>query len=290
MDANREHRRAAETSQWQACSPAGTASTSPREVRRAPPTTVATTSPLHSTSPLHTTSPLHSSGADATQGTSTIIFTDGAWECEEVESPEWKPAGYGLAEFTICTMTEAAKRGARSFPIRQLTKEPVFADNGSPEHERVGFISWATAGAVETDRKAPAYIGAPEHTNNTGELSAIYYALQRIQSQRVTLGTVQIRTDSRYAMHMTTGKWMPGKKGARNAAMIADMRRMWRDIQRRRPGRASIKHVRSHVGIPGNELADWLAECGADGGRVGRGSAEWWLGAWMDAQSCTGDG
>ena len=68
------------------------------------------------------------------------------------------------------------------------------------------------------------------------------------------------------------------------------MRRMWRDIQRRRPESASIVHVRSHVGIPGNELADWLAECGADGGRVGRGSAEWWLGEWMDAQSCTGDG
>ena len=40
------------------------------------------------------------------------------------------------------------------------------------------------------------------------------------------------------------------------------------------------------MGIPGNELADWLAGCGAEGGRVGRISAEWWLGTWMDAQLC----
>ena len=35
---------------------------------------------------------------------------------------------------------------------------------------------------------------------------------------------------------------------------------MWRDLQRKRPGEVSLEHVRSHINIPGNELADELAD------------------------------
>ena len=42
--------------------------------------------------------------------------------------------------------------------------------------------------------------------------------------------------------------------------MVSHLRRAWRDLQRTRPGEVRLRHVRSHVKVPGNELADWLAE------------------------------
>ena len=59
-----------------------------------------------------------------------------------------------------------------------------------------------------------------------------------------------------------TGHWMPRRKGKRNAPLISTIRGMWRRLQRRRPGEATLRHVRSHIKVPGNELADWLAERG----------------------------
>ena len=49
----------------------------------------------------------------------------------------------------------------------------------------------------------------------------------------------------------------------RNAPMVADMRRLWRQVQLRRPGEVTMCHVRSHTKVPGNELADWLAAAAA---------------------------
>ena len=63
-------------------------------------------------------------------------------------------------------------------------------------------------------------------------------------------------------MHMTTGRWMPRKQGRRNAPLIAKLRALWRRVQRRRPGEVELRHVRSHIRVPGNELADWLADQG----------------------------
>ena len=62
---------------------------------------------------------------------------------------------------------------------------------------------------------------------------------------------------------MTTGKWMP-KKGHRNSELIRNLRSLWRKVQRARQNKVRIVHVRSHTKIPGNELADWLADQGAN--------------------------
>ena len=49
--------------------------------------------------------------------------------------------------------------------------------------------------------------------------------------------------------------------------MIADMRGLWRragdcsDTAAERGG-VELRHVRSHTKVPGNELADWLADRG----------------------------
>ena len=67
--------------------------------------------------------------------------------------------------------------------------------------------------------------------------------------------------DSLFARNLTMGVWLPRK--GRNLALVKQLRAEWRQVQIRR-GRHAVKieHVRSHTGIPGNELADKLAERG----------------------------
>ena len=107
---------------------------------------------------------------------------------------------------------------------------------------------------------SPHDLGAKAHTNNTGELSAVYYAVKSAQSRTPGQGREEIRSDSLYAIHMTEGTWMP--RQPRNREMIALLRTEWRKLQRARPGEVTFRHVRSHAQRPGNELADWLADRG----------------------------
>ena len=51
----------------------------------------------------------------------SIIYTDGAWECEDEDAESWKPAGYGIAEFVECTQATADRAGKKKFLLRQLT-------------------------------------------------------------------------------------------------------------------------------------------------------------------------
>ena len=67
-------------------------------------------------------------------------------------------------------------------------------------------------------------------------------------------------SDSLYAINMTTGRWLP--KSPRNREMVARMRELWRRLQRQRDGEVELRHVRSHTNVPGNEMADWLADRG----------------------------
>ena len=145
-----------------------------------------------------------------------------------------------------------------------------------------------TAGQVQDDAaRDPDYLGAPGHTNNTGELSAVAYALRRALARRGAQGRTRIYTDSLYAKNMTTGRWMP-KRQHRNAPLISTLRRLWRQTQTRMPGCVDIVHVRSHIEIPGNEIADWLAGQGAasepqEAGRsaVSLDSAQRWISEWL---------
>lgn len=82
---------------------------------------------------------------------------------------------------------------------------------------------------------------------------------------------------------MTTGKWMP-KNGHRNEPMIAKMRALWRQVLRKRPGEVTLKHVRSHTVLPGNDLADWLADQGTGNSGdtdIDTAKAEAWLAGWI---------
>ena len=66
--------------------------------------------------------------------------------------------------------------------------------------------------------------------------------------------------------------------------MVADMRRKWRRVQRLRPGEVALQHVRSHIKVPGNELADWLADQGAAGATMTLERATMWMSEWMRRQ------
>ena len=101
------------------------------------------------------------------------------------------------------------------------------------------------------------YIGAEHHSNNTGELTGLHQAILRAKTRPRGTGREEICSDSTYAINMTTGKWMPRKE--RNQSIIRVLRKVWRQLEQRRPGEVRMRHVRSHVGTPGNEAADWLA-------------------------------
>ena len=73
-------------------------------------------------------------------------------------------------------------------------------------------------------------------------------------------GAEEICSDSLYAINMTTGKWMPRK--AQNRRIVGALRKEWRQLEKQRPGEVRMRHVRSHVKVPGNETADWLASRG----------------------------
>ena len=94
-------------------------------------------------------------------------------------------------------------------------------------------------------------------------LRLIGSALQRALRRKRGAGREEVHSDSQYAINMTTGRWRPRKKI--NAELIEKMREMWRHIRRARPGEVTLHHVRSHVCVPGNELADWLADLGKTG-------------------------
>ena len=117
-------------------------------------------------------------------------------------------------------------------------------------------------GPVRTDKGAAGYIGADKHSNNTGELSAIYWAIKSAESAGVL--EMVLRYDSKYAAGMARGLWQPEK----NKELIRAVRGAVRDT------RVTVwwKHVKGHSGHKWNDRADELAEEGA--GQVGERRGE----------------
>jgi ribonuclease HI len=173
-------------------------------------------------------------------------------------------------------------------PIGQL----LAPAGGSAESTEGGTarLEWVLSGQVQIDPQADDYIDATAHTNNTGELSALYYALVRAGTRPRGAGKEVVHTDSLYALNMATGKWMPSKKGKHKADLIARLRRAWRKVQRKRPNEVTLRHVRSHMGVPGNELADMLADAGARGGDTTLTAAREWIQGWLARQGRQGGG
>ena len=79
-------------------------------------------------------------------------------------------------------------------------------------------------GPVDTDPASHMWIGATAATNNTGELTGIYAALQTAQAHAEPGDAVRILPVSMIALCTTTGAWKPRKNKAlagRNAKLLA---------------------------------------------------------------------
>ena len=210
------------------------------------------------------------------------MYTDGAWDGEEQQKNGGDgqqgpppPAGWGIAEITMDGADGQVNVGQVCIPIGQLTTGDDPSGTG-----RLTYVDSERVAIDEQDQDN--YIDAPGMTNNTGELTALYWALRRARARKPGVGREVIHSDSLYAINMATGKWMPKVK--RNAPMIGRIRTLWYKLQAARPGEVALRHVRSHIKVPGNEIADWLAGRGASIGRTTLAQAERWIARWLQQQ------
>jgi len=217
--------------------------------------------------------------------------TDGSWEPPEEGGNQIREAGAGVALFEMC-----AENAPGAFPMGQLVNAPtafaradVTRNAQDTRCERSGHakLKNVRASTVVIEPNEHEYIGAEAHTNNTGELTAMYHALSNALMRPAGEGREIIWSDSLYTINMTTGRWRP--RCPRNREIVASTRGLWRRLQRQRDAEVELRHVRSHTRVPGNELADWLAEIGrTEGGRpVSAVRAGCWLRRWLEAEPNT---
>ena len=130
----------------------------------------------------------------------------------------------------------------------------VVVEGPTGQNHDEGTVVTEQSGRVITDSNHPLWIGADIGSNNTGELSAIYYALEWAKENATK---VTIYSDSNYALNMTFGNWKPST----NKGMIQVIRIVAAQV-------ANIvtiehSHIRAHSGFKWNEVADRLADQGA---------------------------
>lgn len=109
---------------------------------------------------------------------------------------------------------------------------------------------------------------APMGTNNTAELQGLYHALLAAQEELLKGATVEILSDSEYAIKAITQwahgwkrqQWMDKSKPRANAEIIKPMYELYLELE----DSLAINHVRGHQGIQGNELADRMAALAID--------------------------
>ena len=181
------------------------------------------------------------------------MYCDGGWNPEQCLFD----ASAAAVEFTITTdaISETEEEeGSEESPQKVYDLRQQHTSRPGPV--RAGRLTWAYCSLVGTGKEK-----ATKQTNNTGELTALLQALHRAARRGKGTPKEIIWVDSLYARNLTMGVWLPRK--GRNLALVKQLRAEWRQVQIRR-GRHAVKiaHVRSHTGVPGNELADKLAEWG----------------------------
>ncbi|NQV70909.1 MAG: viroplasmin family protein [Pseudohongiella sp.] len=103
----------------------------------------------------------------------------------------------------------------------------------------------------------------PMGTNNSAELNALYHALMLAAEQIETGKSVAIFCDSTYVIDAVT-KWAVSWKKhgwtkkdgeIKNLELIKPMFEVYQSLG----GKVQVLHVRAHVGVEGNELADRMS-------------------------------
>ena len=160
----------------------------------------------------------------------------------------------------IVLYTDGAVRG-NGTPQARASWAYVAVWREKPMQHQTGETRWERAGLVETDPKVvPDFIGAEKHTNNTGELSAIYWALRFLQSPMAPPEwPAFVMTDSKYAISMIRGE----KAVHANKELVRKIRKLYFGLREKQV--VTLKWVKGHVGIKFNERADELATKVLDG-------------------------
>jgi len=106
----------------------------------------------------------------------------------------------------------------------------------------------------------------PQGTNNTAELNALYQSLLIARDELAQGQSVQILCDSQYAINCVTNwafdwkskGWKKKNGEIKNLAIIQQAHETYCLME----NQITISHVRAHMGIEGNELADRMAVLG----------------------------
>ncbi len=107
----------------------------------------------------------------------------------------------------------------------------------------------------------------PQGTNNTAELNALFQSLLIAQQSINDNKTVQILCDSQYAINCITNWAFSWKKSGwkkksgeiKNLEIIQQAHELFILIDKN----LQVDHVKAHIGVEGNELADRMAMFGA---------------------------
>lgn len=111
-------------------------------------------------------------------------------------------------------------------------------------------------GQVVTDSSSPLHRGAEVGSNNTAELSAIYWALDWIRSSDAT--EVDLYSDSKYALGVVFGSW----KASKNVELVSKCRQL-AVLLEANSVKVNAQHIKAHTGFRWNERADALAYAAA---------------------------
>ena len=127
----------------------------------------------------------------------------------------------------------------------------VVVENGDDTHS-AGKAIIEKRGKVVTDESHPLYIGAEVGSNNTGELSAIYEALEEIIEKEYESATIY--SDSQYALGIIFGPWTASK----NKMLVRNCKAKL--LEAEIAGYTiNQEHIKAHAGFKWNERADALA-------------------------------
>jgi len=148
----------------------------------------------------------------------------------------------------IVVYTDGSVRPYLRVPGARASWAFVAVERKCPADHIAGSILEWDAGEVATDVADPAFIGAERHTVNTGELTAVYWALSWLHRRKEKSATVY--TDSQYARRAVRGI----NAAISNGDLVQRVRGVCIGTAYR------VLWVKAHAGHRWNELADRFAK------------------------------